>query len=155
MSYKFNKTLTYGVMHLVVAMAVAYTVTGSLEAALAIGVLEPERAQSDIGFAVGGALGLRIPWAHAADHAGGHLAAAEKPYEVSRHDDRHLERPEALNLTAHAQQSALHAVADHKKAHAQKKRPRAFENLDHFGLLMMAIWRSATGALALSVWSAT
>ncbi|MEO1584941.1 MAG: hypothetical protein AAFR96_10280 [Planctomycetota bacterium] len=36
-----------------------------------IGVLEPERAQSDIGFAVGGALGLRIPWAHAPDHAHG------------------------------------------------------------------------------------
>lgn len=41
MSYKLNKTLTYGVMHLVVAMAVAYAVTGSLAAALAIGLLEP------------------------------------------------------------------------------------------------------------------
>ena len=41
MSYKFNKTLTYGVMHLGVAMAVAYAVTGSLAAALAIGLLEP------------------------------------------------------------------------------------------------------------------
>ncbi|MEL6727091.1 MAG: DUF2061 domain-containing protein [Pseudomonadota bacterium] len=41
MSYKLNKTLTYGVMHLFVAMGVAYAVTGSLAAALAIGLLEP------------------------------------------------------------------------------------------------------------------
>lgn len=41
MSFKLNKTLTYAVMHLIVAMAVAYAVTGSLAAALAIGLLEP------------------------------------------------------------------------------------------------------------------
>ncbi|MEL6693121.1 MAG: DUF2061 domain-containing protein [Pseudomonadota bacterium] len=41
MPYKLNKTLTYGVMHLFVAMAVAYAVTGNLAAALAIGLLEP------------------------------------------------------------------------------------------------------------------
>ena len=41
MSYKLNKTLTYGVMHLIVAMAVAYAITGSLAAALAIGLVEP------------------------------------------------------------------------------------------------------------------
>ena len=41
MQVKVNKTMTYGVMHLLVAMAVAYAVTGSLAAAFAIGLLEP------------------------------------------------------------------------------------------------------------------
>ena len=41
MTFKFNKTISYGVMHLIVAMAVAYAVTGSLAAAFAIGLLEP------------------------------------------------------------------------------------------------------------------
>ncbi|MEM9180122.1 MAG: DUF2061 domain-containing protein [Pseudomonadota bacterium] len=41
MTYKLNKTITYAVMHLIVAMAVAYAVTGSLAAAFAIGLLEP------------------------------------------------------------------------------------------------------------------
>ena len=35
------KTFTYMVMHLVVAMAVAYALTGSWAAALAIGLIEP------------------------------------------------------------------------------------------------------------------
>lgn len=35
------KTLTYGVMHLVVAVTVAYAVTRSWQAALAVGLIEP------------------------------------------------------------------------------------------------------------------
>jgi uncharacterized membrane protein len=35
------KTLTYGLMHLVVAVAVAYAVTRNWQAALAVGLLEP------------------------------------------------------------------------------------------------------------------
>ena len=35
------KTLTYGLMHLVVAVAVAYAVTRSWQAALAVGLIEP------------------------------------------------------------------------------------------------------------------
>lgn len=35
------KTFTYMVMHLVVAMGVAYALTGSWKAALAIGLIEP------------------------------------------------------------------------------------------------------------------
>ena len=35
------KTLTYGLMHLIVAVAVAYAVTQSWQAALAVGLLEP------------------------------------------------------------------------------------------------------------------
>jgi uncharacterized membrane protein len=35
------KTLTYALTHLVVAMAVAYALTGSWAAALAIGLIEP------------------------------------------------------------------------------------------------------------------
>ncbi len=35
------KTLTYGVMHFCVAATVAYLLTGSLAAALSIGVIEP------------------------------------------------------------------------------------------------------------------
>ncbi|MEQ3747424.1 MAG: DUF2061 domain-containing protein [Henriciella sp.] len=38
---KINRTMTYGAMHLVVAMLVAYAVTGSLAAAFAIGLIEP------------------------------------------------------------------------------------------------------------------
>ena len=36
-----TKTLTYGGMHLVVAMAVAYAVSGSWAIALGIGLIEP------------------------------------------------------------------------------------------------------------------
>lgn len=35
------KTMTYGVMHFAVAVAVAYGLTGNLRAALAIGIIEP------------------------------------------------------------------------------------------------------------------
>jgi uncharacterized membrane protein len=35
------KTLTYGLMHLVVAVAVAFAVTRSWQAALAVGLIEP------------------------------------------------------------------------------------------------------------------
>jgi uncharacterized membrane protein len=35
------KTLTYGLMHLTVAIAVAYAVTRNWQAALAVGLLEP------------------------------------------------------------------------------------------------------------------
>lgn len=35
------KTITYALMHLVVAMGVAYALTGSWTAALAIGLIEP------------------------------------------------------------------------------------------------------------------
>ncbi len=35
------KTTTYGVMHLTVAMAVAYAITGSWQIALGIGLIEP------------------------------------------------------------------------------------------------------------------
>lgn len=35
------KTMTYGVMHFAVAVAVAYALTGNLRAALAIGIIEP------------------------------------------------------------------------------------------------------------------
>ena len=35
------KTLTYSVMHFAVAIAVAYALTGSWQAALAIGMIEP------------------------------------------------------------------------------------------------------------------
>lgn len=35
------KTVTYGLMHLVVAIAVAFALTRNLKAALAIGLLEP------------------------------------------------------------------------------------------------------------------
>lgn len=35
------KTVTYGLMHLVVAVAVAFALTRNLKAALAIGLLEP------------------------------------------------------------------------------------------------------------------
>lgn len=35
------KTLTYGLMHFAVAVTVAYALTGSLRAALAIGIIEP------------------------------------------------------------------------------------------------------------------
>ncbi|MFN0022658.1 MAG: DUF2061 domain-containing protein [Parvularculaceae bacterium] len=35
------KTLTYGFMHLVIAVAVAYAVTRNWQAALAVGLLEP------------------------------------------------------------------------------------------------------------------
>lgn len=35
------KTLTYGLMHLVVAVAVAYAVTRNWQAALAVGLIEP------------------------------------------------------------------------------------------------------------------
>ena len=35
------KTLTYGIMHLTVAVAVAYALTGSIAIALSIGLIEP------------------------------------------------------------------------------------------------------------------
>ncbi len=35
------KTFTYGLMHLVVAIAVAYAVTRNWQAALAVGMIEP------------------------------------------------------------------------------------------------------------------
>ncbi len=41
MSRAALKTLTYGVMHLVVAVTVAYAVTRSWQAALAVGLIEP------------------------------------------------------------------------------------------------------------------
>ncbi|WP_019960510.1 DUF2061 domain-containing protein [Woodsholea maritima] len=37
----FLKTLSYSVMHLCVAMSVAWMLTGNLKAALAIGLIEP------------------------------------------------------------------------------------------------------------------
>jgi uncharacterized membrane protein len=41
MSRAALKTLTYGLMHLTVAIAVAYAVTGDWRAALAVGLIEP------------------------------------------------------------------------------------------------------------------
>ena len=41
MSRPLLKTLTYGVMHLTVAIAVAYAITRDWRVALAIGVVEP------------------------------------------------------------------------------------------------------------------
>lgn len=41
MSFPINKTVSYGVMHLLVAMAVAYAITGNIAAAFAIGLIEP------------------------------------------------------------------------------------------------------------------
>jgi uncharacterized membrane protein len=41
MSRAALKTLTYGLMHLVVAIAVAYAVTRNWQAALAVGLIEP------------------------------------------------------------------------------------------------------------------
>ncbi|MFN3959484.1 MAG: DUF2061 domain-containing protein [Parvularculaceae bacterium] len=41
MSRAAVKTLTYGLMHLVVAIAVAFAVTRNWQAALAVGLLEP------------------------------------------------------------------------------------------------------------------
>lgn len=41
MSRAALKTITYGLMHLVVAVAVAYAVTGNWQAALAVGLIEP------------------------------------------------------------------------------------------------------------------
>ena len=41
MSRPLLKTLTYGVMHLVVAIAVAYALTRDWRVALAIGIIEP------------------------------------------------------------------------------------------------------------------
>ena len=35
------KTVTYGIMHLVVAVAVAYAISGSWQIALGIGLIEP------------------------------------------------------------------------------------------------------------------
>ena len=35
------KTLTYGVMHFVVAMSVTFALTGSLAAAIGVGIIEP------------------------------------------------------------------------------------------------------------------
>lgn len=41
MSYTFLKTLSYGLMHMVIAIIVAYTLSGSWQVALAIGLIEP------------------------------------------------------------------------------------------------------------------
>jgi uncharacterized membrane protein len=41
MSRAARKTLTYGLMHLIVAVTVAYAVTRSWQAALAVGLVEP------------------------------------------------------------------------------------------------------------------
>ncbi|MEM8616492.1 MAG: DUF2061 domain-containing protein [Pseudomonadota bacterium] len=41
MTFGLNKTFTYCVMHLLVAMAVAYALTWNLAAAFAIGLIEP------------------------------------------------------------------------------------------------------------------
>ena len=41
MSRSALKTLTYGVMHFTVAVAVAYAVTGSVAAAVGVGIIEP------------------------------------------------------------------------------------------------------------------
>lgn len=41
MKYSYMKTVTYGLMHFVVAVAVAYAVSGSWAVALGVGVLEP------------------------------------------------------------------------------------------------------------------
>ncbi len=41
MSRAALKTLTYGLMHLTVAIAVAYAVTGDWRTALAVGLIEP------------------------------------------------------------------------------------------------------------------
>ena len=41
MSFHACKTMTYSLMHLIVAMTVAFVLTGSWHAALAIGLIEP------------------------------------------------------------------------------------------------------------------
>jgi uncharacterized membrane protein len=41
MSLQAFKTVTYSLMHLIVAMTVAFVLTGSWHAALAIGLIEP------------------------------------------------------------------------------------------------------------------
>ncbi|MEM1150949.1 MAG: DUF2061 domain-containing protein [Pseudomonadota bacterium] len=41
MNIRLTKTATYATMHLLVAMTVAYALTGNLAAALAIGMIEP------------------------------------------------------------------------------------------------------------------
>ncbi|MEO1534448.1 MAG: hypothetical protein AAFS11_02665 [Planctomycetota bacterium] len=75
-----------------------------------LGLLEPEYAQSDIGFAVGGALGVRIPWRSGYGHGGATRLEAEymfRTYTLDEvvYDEDFGVRPEADitgRVTSHA-----------------------------------------------------
>lgn len=90
MSRTAFKTVTYGLMHLVVAIAVAFAVTRNWQVALAVGLIEPlvqtlaynfhERAWSSAGAKAGERPALSLVHAHRrnSDWAGGAGAAIER-----------------------------------------------------------------------------